>query len=215
MAKTSQAPNYSEAYPRLDVLQASAAERRGQSTCVFTDESGRILGGVRYFRVNDGVAVLQTAVHGPYLRHTGVSRIELVGGSNQPEGFGRFAKCPSCWRRVQVLSCTDSWACAECHRLKYRRQLVDRKVLDAEELVAAEGRLKEPRPKGTHQETFAKLRARDEETVKRLRPLFEGTYLPVASDAHQFKVESRWFSEAEIRADATLSFALGDLFDQR
>jgi len=207
-------PNYSEAYPRLDVLQASAAERQGQGTCVFTDETGRILGGVRYFTVTESAAVLDTFLHGPYLRHTRDQiRLDLVEGNNRPERFGRFAKCPDCGRRVQVLCFTKSWACAGCHGLKYRRQLVDRKVLDAEQLLAAERRLKEPRPKGMRQDTFAKRRASDEETVKRLRAQFAGPYLPVASDAHQFKVQAQWVSEAEIRADTRLSFALGDLLD--
>lgn len=42
-ATMGKAPNYLEAYPRLDVLQAAAAERGGRGTCVFTDESGRDL----------------------------------------------------------------------------------------------------------------------------------------------------------------------------
>ena len=211
----SKAPNYLEAYPRLNVLKASAAQRRGQGTCVFEDDSGRILGGVRFIRLDEKFAVLDTLLQGPYLRrYEDRCRLDLSEGNNHPERLGRFTKCPACERRRQVLIFTDSWACADCHGLKYRRQLVDRKVLDAEELLAAEARLKKSRPKGMRQDTFAKLRASDEETVRRLRPQFAGTYRPVASDAHNFAVDGQWMSEAEIRRDDRLYFVLQDLLDR-
>ena len=208
------APNYLEAYPRLDVLQASAAARRGQGTCVFTDERGRILGGVRFIRVTESRVVLETSLNGPYLRRgKDQSPLDLLEGNNHPERLGRFAKCPACERRVQVLSFTDAWACADCHGLRYRRQLVGRRVLDAEELNAAEERLTKPRPKGMHQKSFASRRASDEATVRRLGPQFAGTYRPVASDVHNFAVDGQWMSEPEIRGNDRLYLVLQDLLD--
>ena len=194
-------PRYREAYPRLDVLKATAAYRRGRDVCAFHDDSGRVLGVVRFTLVNLASAVMKGVLGGRQLKlWKGPEHIELLSSSNDIAGLLRAAKCPGCGRRVQSLVYVNWWGCAGCHKLLYRRQLVDRRTLDAEDLVAAEQRLKEFRPRGMQQRTFAARRDADQATVDRLKPMITESWRRVASAAHQPRVKGVWMSLAELRA---------------
>lgn len=210
-------PRYREAYPRLDVLRAAAAHRRGRDICVFRDDHRRILGLVRFAPQKDSVAAELTGyLHGPWLSlwRDGPRRIEFLESRNQPLEMRRAANCPACGARVQALVYVTRWGCAKCHRLSYRRQLVDRRTLDAEDLQRAMERLKQPRPKNMHQRKFAARRVADEATVERLRPLLGDPWRRVASAAHQTRVDGVWMSPAELRNDRDLAELYWNIFDQ-
>ena len=199
-------PRYREAYPRLDVLKAGAAYRSGRDVCAFQDDRDRVLGVVRFTLVNLASAILTGVLGGRQLKlWKSPEHLDLLTSPNDVAGLRRAAKCPGCERRVQSLVYVDWWACAKCHRLLYRRQLVDRQTLDAEDFTAAERRLKELRPKWRHQRKFAERRAADEAIVERFKATLTDPWLRVASAAHQRRVEGVWMSLAELREDRGLS----------
>ena len=207
-------PRYREAYPKLDVLQGSVAHRRGRDICAYRNESGRPLGVVQFVPQDDlAAAVLKTQLHGPYLTFwVGSATIELLKSTNEPQGIRRAAACPACGGRVQTLFYVTSWACAACHKLLYRRQLVDRLTLAAEDLVEAEERLSKRRARGEHQRKFAERQAADQATVERLRPLVSAPWQRVASVAHQPRVDGVWMSLTELRDHPDLGPMYGSDF---
>lgn len=207
-------PKYREAYPRLDILQATAAYRRGETLCIFRNEQGRVLGAVRFSFSASG-ALLRGELGGPSVPYwAGVERLILLGAANDLPKVHRILACPKCGGRVQVLFCAAAWGCAACHGLHFRRQLIDRQTRDAEDLAEAELRLKKPRPKGMHQKTFAAFRAADTALVQRLRPVVDQGWRRVASAEHQARVSETWMPFETARRSPELSLMIGLSLDE-
>lgn len=188
-----QAPRFREAYPRFDVLRAVAEHRKGRALCVFEDERGGTAGWLG-FTPTATHATIEGNLSGRYIGPwTGPDEIALIRASNSVGLDARVTACPLCERRVQILVLRFRWGCPRCHRLLYRRQLVDRESLLWEELGELKEALKRGRRKGEHQRRFdARVRRRDELATKLV-----GKPRHVASVEHLKVVSSRWISEAE------------------
>jgi len=206
MGQKPRGPRHREAYPKLDILQASTSFRSGRNLCVYRHERGGVLGVLQFTPSSDWqTAILFGQLQGPQVPYwSGEFLLRLLQTKNCVTATRRAAACPGCGRRVQMLYCVGGWSCAKCHRLHYRRQLVDRLTLAAEDLQEFEEQLTAPRPKWMHQRTFAKKRAADQASVDRLKPLLKDPWRRVASAAHQARVEGTWMSLRELHQDPQL-----------
>lgn len=215
MSKAS--PKYREAYPRLDVQQACLEQRRGRDICVFRTEKGYVAGDIRFELSGSGDdALLKGHLSYKYFAPWSEGlQIRLTHAPSSVRGLRRAAAaCPSCGQRRRILIYKDWWACGECHKLHYRRQLVDCQTLAAEDFVEAERRLAIPRPRGMHQKTFAERRAADEKLITRLRPIVGAhAWRRVASAAHQLRIESTWMTLDDFRYDEGLRLFASDFED--
>ena len=81
-------------------------------------------------------------VYGRHLGWPGPDDIALVRAPNRFGSDARVTACPLCERRAQILVLRDCWGCPRCHRLLYRRQLVDGETVLWEDLDELEMALK-------------------------------------------------------------------------
>lgn len=184
-----------ECFPRLDLVAAkSASEHLDAPVCVF-DLSQQMVGQLFLADVQDDsirINYLFAARHFQCVETEAVLRTITV--TNPLDSLRRFLICPTCNEARRDLYYVQWWACARCHRLLYRSQLVDKDVRLWEERDRLGALLKRGRPKGMHNATYFKLRLRLAELEGRLH----GRDRKVASDAHNAIVAERWVPAAEI-----------------
>jgi ribosomal protein S27AE len=190
------APSHREAYPWFDIRQAKAAHDRWKSpVCVFSEGKGMI----------GQLLVSQADWHGNplsiryvfALKHVKLGQgDEYFSLNSAPSGIDpnrKSIQCPMCARSIFKIYFADRWACAECHGLIYRSQLIGKNMEKYErraELLQLVGR---GRPKHMRSETFVALR-------QELRDLGEwlGRRVFVANQVHSLKIVPKWKPAAEV-----------------
>jgi hypothetical protein len=120
--------------------------------------------------------------------------LRTVEMSNPLDSYRRYFLCPTCTEARRDLYYCQSWACARCHRLLYRSQLIDKEVKLWEERDRLRALLKKDRPKGMHNTTYFEHRLRLAELDGRLH----GRQEKIASDEHNTIITEQWVPAAEI-----------------
>jgi hypothetical protein len=104
-----------------------------------------------------------------------------------------YFSCPVCKERKKILVFGRSWACAHCHGLHSRSQLVGTNVRRQERRFELMRLLSHGRPKGMHQAKYQRLCG---ERDKLLRERGAES-LVCASAAHNRIVTADWMTPAE------------------
>jgi protein-arginine kinase activator protein McsA len=168
----------------------------GRDICVYTRGKWRLghlecgeEGGewflIKYQIIPDG---------GSGLSHESASTVfRYVTHWTSAVGLKRYLICPVCTQQRQNLYFARAWACAECHKLLRRSQVIPPRVRleeRREELTKQVGR---GRPLGMHSATYMRLRAELEEVSREVkkRPW------AVSSEAHDQLVQEEWRSMEE------------------
>jgi hypothetical protein len=127
-------PRYREAFPVFDIVQAQASFERGEVLCLFTDEVKRRV-GYAFITDSEERLELEFTLQGPYYAY-GSGRVSFPM-ELQPNGVHpdrRVLRCPACGQRRRRMFYTGKWACADCHGLMYRSQLVAPRIIRFERL---------------------------------------------------------------------------------
>jgi hypothetical protein len=101
--------------------------------------------------------------------------------------------CPVCSERKKILVFGRSWACARCHGLHARSQLVSPRVRRQERCLELVRRLSDGRPAGMHHSTYERL------CGERDKLIGEGNAEPsvCSSAAHNRVVTAEWMTPPE------------------
>ena len=184
-----------ECYPKLDLLAAkSAMERMDAAVCIF-ERLGQMIGQI--FLPNteeDSVTVHYIFAYELFSCVETEVALKIVIQNNPVDKFRPVFQCPICDLRRWHLYYVDHWACASCHGLLYRSQLVDKEVKAREERDELRALVKHGRPKGMHNPTYAEKRLR----LAALETRLQGRAPKYASDEQDAVVTSRWVPGREI-----------------
>jgi ribosomal protein L37AE/L43A len=195
MVKAASAPQYREAYPKFDVIQAQAATERQPSVCVFLLNK-MIIGQLIVADSGRSSVTIAYTVGG---RH-------VVWGEGEATLDKKFTKnmvhmdrvtisCPLCTSDKYSLYFSGSWACARCHQLMFRSQLADPRALLWERHDRLEAKVKAGRPKGMHNRTYQQLL----DEFSAIRQQLAGKARSWAADDHCVEVESVWTPVSAIK----------------
>jgi len=194
------APNYREAYPRLNLHHAKAALLRNEQVSVFTDEKGRQLGEAFILDTDETTILLEYCLQGPYFR-LGLGPvclpIECVpSGVDQDRHFFR---CRSCSLRVTVLFFKERWACAKCQSLLFRSQLIPSEVAIYERMLERRRELgalvASGRPHRMRHATFANL----ESELEAVDDWLKGNSRRAASAEHRQLITEKWTKVCDLQ----------------
>lgn len=194
-----EAPRFSEAYPRLDSVKAQHAWRAGKTVCSWIAprrglgslQIERVEAGERptwlcaTYRIVDNPAVL------PYTEGTAIFDLEVIPCGHMEMRW--YFRCPVCNERKKILVYGRSWACARCHGLHARSQLVSPRVRRQERCFELMRLLDHGRPKGMHQSKYRRL-CGERDKLLRERGAEPLVY---ASAAHNRIVTAEWLTLAE------------------
>jgi ribosomal protein L37AE/L43A len=183
-------PIYREAYPAFDVNRATAAGQKGRELCVFSNERGLRL-GVAFVTRPEGASslVLEHTIGGPYLSYSDQGiRVRVEPLPNQLNDARLAVLCPMCHRRRSILVYKDHWACAKCHKLLYRSQVVDKLTLKWERKEWLTAKIGKGRPLGMHNKKYVPLR----QELDLLQEQFAGKLPRYASAEHSYRISSEW-----------------------
>ena len=143
--------SYVEDYPRLDIRQLHRRLRRGDELAV--DIQLAVIVSFLAYRSNRQGAASRDARE----------KISLAWTSCHFGGERPWFICPGCKRRVAVLIAADFFLCRHCSGLTYRCQSeskLDRGHRRVRKFRESLGETEWLKPKGMHQRTFDRLRAR-------------------------------------------------------
>jgi protein-arginine kinase activator protein McsA len=105
----------------------------------------------------------------------------------------RYLLCPVCDKQRQSLLFARSWACAECHKLLRRSQVIPSGVADVEREAALRLLVGRGRPLGMHSGTYDRRRKELADLTKKLT----NRSFSVAAAAHDRLVHEEWRSMDE------------------
>jgi ssDNA-binding Zn-finger/Zn-ribbon topoisomerase 1 len=152
-----EALRFSEAYPRLDSVKAQHAWRAGKTVCRWI-APGRGLGSLQIERVEAGerpawlsatYRIVDKPAMLPYTEGAATFDLEVIACGHMEMRW--YFRCPVCKERKKILVFGRSSACARCHGLHSRSQLVGTKVRRQERCLELVRLLRHGRPKGMHQ----------------------------------------------------------------
>lgn len=188
-------PRYREAYPRLNIAAAERAMHDGRTVCVYNRGRRRVghaecdTRGDEHFLIK-----YQIIPDMPGLSHErGLALFQFVTSSNSAVGFKRYFLCPACSKQRQSLRFARSWACAECHGLLSRSQVIPASVSSIERLAALKKLVGRGRPLRMHSRTYERTRAE----LGALEKAVARMPFAVASEDHCRIVEEEWRSLEE------------------
>lgn len=154
---TSFAPRYREAYAQFDIGRASAAFKRGEIICEFSDQFDEHLGIAR-FDLRGDRCQLEYNIRTPVSEHVHKCReFDLTPIANGIAKGRVTVKCPGCKTRKKILFFKDKWRCATCHDLSFRSQLIHPLAKEWEKFDALTTHLKSGKPHGIHNDTYIGL----------------------------------------------------------
>lgn len=190
---SAQPPRYREYYPRFNLYEARREIKRGRDCCEFW-MLGHKLGElvVREDRPGDSITI-QSANTVKYASGMVTQRFKFVATPTGDNEKREAIRCPRCGERRLVMFCVRDWACAQCHGLRLRSQLVDSRALKAEKLRQLEREIAAGRPKGTHRRTFGKLLTRHRALLAQLG----GDPDREIGLKHALVTTTRWITSAE------------------
>jgi hypothetical protein len=188
MESTDPTPNYREAYPRFDLIEAEAVCQRQPSGCVF--RSGRMtVGHLVVPDTADNSFLIAYFIHGPLFGPgEGELWLKTKPIKSTVHRDRRAIICPKCSELKYTIFFKDSWLCAECHGLPYRSQVVDRTCIAWENYDRLRAMSKNGRPKGMHNATYIKLLQELHSLDERLA----GTPRKYAAEDHRHVCSSTW-----------------------
>ena len=169
-------------------------DRTPASVCVF-EQGNQMIGQAFIVDVPEYGVVIDSLIIDDDMSSEG--RQDYITTTNATTTFDnnrRLFNCPQCGAKKWSLYFKHGWSCAECLRLVYRSQLVDKEVKLWEEREALRAQLCRGRPKGMHNATYMKLRQRLFELDNGLRDRLR----KFPSEAQDAIVRSRWISGSEI-----------------
>lgn len=187
-------PRFREYYPRFNLYEARREIQRGRDLCEFWTVGQKV--GELVVR-EDQPGESMTIQWGNGLKHVarrGLQRFEFVANPTPDNERREAIRCPRCGKPRLVMFCVASWACAQCHHLRLRSQLVHPLALKAEKLEQLEREIAAGRRKGTHKSTFRKLLARHRE----LRSGVDSHPHRKIGLKHALVTETRWLVLAEV-----------------
>ena len=141
---------------------------------------------------------------------SGVGEVEFKTKTiNSPlDNFRRFLYCPGCDRLCSKVHLCNTWACAKCHGLHYRRQLIDKDVARWERRQELQELVGRGRPKGMHNPTYIALR----EELYRLQFKLRGRARKWASCEHDLIIQAQWMAGSGIDLWSSQYAVRGDDF---
>ena len=187
------APDYIEAYPRLDIHQARKARNPLTSLCVYTDEKGRETGQLFVAAWELECAKIEFLIGGPFTpfgQGPYLIRTETMVGHGDPRR--RFFRCPRCDARIATIVYRGNWACRKCHGLVHRSQLVQNEVLQFERFNSLRAEIGRGRPHRVRRATFEKLVVEFKDLQEKL-----GARCSWPSERHSRLVTANWTPAAE------------------
>lgn len=187
-------PRHREAYPRFDVQAASKACMDERPVCIFMDNEGRIVGIAVVTGFEDPYLTVQITVAAAGARCERAVLFEVQHAPNAFDQSRYVVFCPKCRGRKYQIVYAGEWACADCHGLLYRRQIVDKRILQWERLSELEELLRRGRPHGMHHRTYRQL----ESEMNGLRRVLKGLRL-VASEKHGKVITSTWHRPDDVQ----------------
>jgi hypothetical protein len=193
------APAYREAYPRLNVAAAIRAVREGNSVCGF--ERRRPIGHLSCREISVGLIIEYEIIPDGFgLRNAkGEQGFKLIREDRSAVAAKIFLRCPVCLKSRQSVFFGRAWACAECHRLLRRSQVIPRGVVVREQRDELRSRVSRGRPSGMHSSTYARMRNMLEQLETTLKKLPER----FPSEGHCQTVSEEWLSLEKFEAQQT------------
>ena len=152
-------PRYREAYPRLDIMLATASFDAGQTICEFTDRRGERNGIARFGRSGDRCR-LDYCFYFPqtgHVRHWVEFDLRPVGDGSTPRRV--TIPCPVCGSSRKILYFKDAWTCAPCAELLARVQLIPPAVRKWEKFDRLSQDFESGKPHGMHNSTYSRILA--------------------------------------------------------
>jgi ribosomal protein S27AE len=159
MTTASPAPKHREAYPKFDVVQSQAAWFRWSDACacVFELNDNRV-GDLIVTDSAESFVEIAYSIAGDHIgREEGQCTFDLRSAGNAVYDARLSLVCPRCSAAKSCLYFKGRWACARCHRLMYRSQLVPKSALLRERYNLLGRDVREGRPKGMHNRTYQRL----------------------------------------------------------
>jgi len=183
-----------EAYPRFDTIQALKALDQGPSVCLFLN-NGHILGQLIVADSNYSHVTIAYVLQSSYIRYRYDHEIFCTRFVNNTVQKGRVTiECPFCAEQKFSLYYKSDWACARCHGLLFRSQLVSKGALMWECFDQLQGLAKKWRPKGMHNRTYQALL----DELSPLRKSLRNQRRCYAADDHSYEVQSVWKPVSEL-----------------
>jgi protein-arginine kinase activator protein McsA len=181
--------NQRESFPKFDIIAARAAmDRTPASLCMFSLRE-RVIGQLFIYKMLENSIIVNYLFSDEHIGHAekqDLFRTKVV--DNSIIGQRRLLECPSCQQHYWALRYKDHWACADCLKLHYRSQLVDKAARLWERRDFLHARLRYGRPRGMHNRTHMKLR----EELLVLEATLKGKSRTFSSEAHDQIVSSTW-----------------------
>ena len=196
MAYRGPKPRHREAYPRLNSIEAFQAFKEERFLCRFSSESGNHCGDAILIVEDKQSARIQYQFHREYLAYPAAE--EMLECEISPNGVDQsrvFFRCRNCDQRVAILVFDGHWACANCHRLLYRTQLVAPETRRLERKLRLENEIGKGRPHRMRQLTYQAL-------AKELAGLRSDLTLedaPAPSQGHSLRIDWRWVSLEQVQ----------------
>jgi hypothetical protein len=188
-------PVQRESYPELNLVAVkSAMDHLDAAVCIF-ERRNQVVGQV--FAPEVGEKHIDIHYLFSYDLQKSVEAevsLKTITQKNPLDQLRRVFSCPLCDLNRWSLYYVDQWACASCHGLFHRSQLVDKEVTLAEKRDQLRALAKHGRPKGMHNRTYAQLRLELAELERRL----QGRARKYASDEQDAVVTARWVAGGEI-----------------
>jgi hypothetical protein len=182
------APAYREAYPRLNIAAALRALKEGRNVCAY--ERRRPLGHIICTLTPIGLIVdFEIIPDGNGLvAARGDQGFKLIREDRTGVRDKRFLLCPVCKRPRQSVFFGRAWACAECHKLLRRSQVIPHGVGLREQRDDLRTRVGRGRPRGMHSSTYIELVNR----LEQLDLLATKYPLRLPSEEHCQMISEEW-----------------------
>lgn len=188
-------PPHREAFPRLDIIEAEKVhDRLSAPVCIFSQQS-KVVGQLFIVDSERDAIIVNYLFASPYLEcNEHQVALKTSSASSPLYKERRSLLCPLCEGRRRILYYRHLWACADCLKLFYRSQLLDKEVkLWARHDDLAE-RVGRGRPKGMHNSTYHELLRQ----LASLRVEVRNKTRKYASELHNTTVTSRWHEAAKV-----------------
>ena len=183
---------FREAFPRLNIAAAERGMTEGRDLCVYMRGRRRV-GHAECDVTGDHQFLIKYQIipDMPGMSHErSAAAFEFVTPANSAVRHKRYFLCPACSKQRHSLFFAGHWACAECHRLLRRSQVIPKNAAARERWEGLKKLVGRGRPPGMHSRTYARLR----EELKVLEAILRKIPFAVASEVHCKIVQEQWLS---------------------
>lgn len=173
MEPTISPPPYREAYPCFDVVTAEAECDRGREICTFKRANGSTIGFCSVARSDERSVTLLCEFAWSHCYHPRGEVTFSMRRERRGIHEGRpMLLCPGCGApKAKIFYKDPNWACGDCHKLRFRCQLLDPRVRAWERMAQLSQAIRGGRPHRMRQATYAGIKAELAALKKQLRGL--------------------------------------------